>query len=308
MMMTPKSIVLSATVIATLVCGYAFVQVSHGQESAAKRVLMDFNSEGEPAWVAVNDGVMGGVSEGRVARRDGRMQFTGDVSLENNGGFASTRTRGRQYDLSAYEGFVVRLRGDGKKYDFTVRTDLFIPGGYYRFGFETRAGEWQDVRMPFDTFRATSFGRDVAGAPAMNTGDIRSVGFIISDKQTGEFALEVEEIAVYGGASGSGADTRDEAQRALAILELAIERGVPLFNDGQPGACAAVYEVAARSLLDLTDGAISERGRALLRTALRGLERTDAPTERAWILRRALDQVWLELDPPQPEVDGEKIA
>lgn len=69
-----------------------------------------------------------------------------------------------------------------------------------------------------------------------------------------------------------------------AVIALAIDRGVPLFNAGNPGACAAVYEVAAAGLL--ANPTLPEPARAPLLAAL-GAEGT--PAERAWSLRRGLD-------------------
>ena len=55
------------------------------------RTLFDFaKPDAAQAWQPVNDGVMGGVSDGRFRITDrGTMEFLGTLSLENNGGFAS---------------------------------------------------------------------------------------------------------------------------------------------------------------------------------------------------------------------------
>ncbi len=42
-------------------------------------------------WRAINDGVMGGISAGRMVGIDYGLSFEGELSLENNGGFASVR-------------------------------------------------------------------------------------------------------------------------------------------------------------------------------------------------------------------------
>jgi hypothetical protein len=63
----------------------------------ALRPLLDFaGPEAAQQWQAVNDGVMGGVSDGRFKITDaGTLEFSGTLSLENNGGFASVRTSAR---------------------------------------------------------------------------------------------------------------------------------------------------------------------------------------------------------------------
>ena len=60
--------------------------------------LFDFTEvESAREWQSVNDGVMGGVSEGKFKIIDKKtMEFFGTLSLENNGGFASVRTRGKR--------------------------------------------------------------------------------------------------------------------------------------------------------------------------------------------------------------------
>ncbi len=66
-------------------------------------------------WQAVNDGVMGGVSDGRFRITDRQtLEFYGTLSLENNGGFASVRSRPRALGLQAGDTLVARVRGDGR--------------------------------------------------------------------------------------------------------------------------------------------------------------------------------------------------
>lgn len=94
------------------------------------RVLFCISSNGVPsgpAWGALDDVVMGGVSASSfqispTAGEDGGPVglFKGYVSTDNNGGFASIRSRNFEpvQDLSAYEGFEFRLKGDGHRFKF----------------------------------------------------------------------------------------------------------------------------------------------------------------------------------------------
>lgn len=88
------------------------------------------------------------------------------------------------------------------------------------------------------------------------------------------------------------------------LIELAIERGVPLFNDGQSAACAAIYEVAASSLLDGFPEELSDNMRATLRSALGEMRTTRDSSRRAWILRHALDDVYRSLRERDMEMTG----
>ncbi|MEM7585258.1 MAG: fasciclin domain-containing protein [Acidobacteriota bacterium] len=93
-----------------------------------------------------------------------------------------------------------------------------------------------------------------------------------------------------------------EVMASKELIELAIERGVPLFNAGQATACAAVYEVAATSLADGYHDEVSDSMRARLRTAIDKSRTTRDASRRAWILRYALDDVHDSLG------DGMKMA
>jgi len=85
-------------------------------------------------------------------------------------------------------------------------------------------------------------------------------------------------------------------EAARAVIELAISRGVPLFNSGQPSACAAIYEVAAESLLKSHSNALGDKNRSALRNALKKIRDVDEdPSQQAWTLRRALDKVYESL-------------
>ena len=84
---------------------------THAQE----RVLFQFDKpEAGTAWMTVNDGVMGGRSDGRFRINENkRLEFYGNLSLENNGGFASVRARGNHLKLGSKEVVVARVRGVG---------------------------------------------------------------------------------------------------------------------------------------------------------------------------------------------------
>ena len=78
-------------------------------------MLFDFSKpDAAKAWQTVNDGVMGGVSDGKVRITEKNLEFYGTLSLENNGGFASVRSKAAKMDLSKYDGLVFKVRGDGQ--------------------------------------------------------------------------------------------------------------------------------------------------------------------------------------------------
>ena len=144
----------------------------------------------------VNDGVMGGVSEGRYKITENKtMEFYGTLSLENNGGFASVRSRPTEVNLKAGDSVAFRVRGDGREYS----VNLYVPrdtGRYsYRQTFKTKKGEWVEVRLPVDKFFATFHGR-VFPEQKLDPSKVNSVGFHLGDKKAGPFKLEVDWVKV----------------------------------------------------------------------------------------------------------------
>ena len=160
--------------------------------------LLDFDDPADVAlWRPVDDVVMGGVSRSAFEQAEpGVARFRGNVSLENFGGFASVRTPPREWDTAGAEAFVLRVRGDGKTYKFTIRTGDGLDGIQYQQRFAATAGTWSDVRLPVSDFVATFRGRKVPFAPSLDPAKVRALGLTISDKQAGPFELLVDRIAI----------------------------------------------------------------------------------------------------------------
>ena len=169
---------------------------STNTETKAKPTIDYKNQTEKLKWRSVNDGVMGGKSEGKYYFSEANnLMFRGEISLKNNGGFASIRSYGEQYDLSKSKGMEVTFRGDGRTYYFTARA-----GGNSRLAYwsplKTKAGEWMTVKVPFTSFYATSFGRKIPKLK-LNTSKISSFGFMLYDKKDDTFSLEVKSIKSY---------------------------------------------------------------------------------------------------------------
>jgi monofunctional biosynthetic peptidoglycan transglycosylase len=145
------------------------------------------------SWQAIDDVVMGGVSasSARVTEQ-GTVQFSGRVSLENNGGFASIRSADRRLDLSGGTGVALRVRGDGKRYKLSLRTGGGFDGVQYQAPFDTTANQWQVVPLPFEAFEPRWRGRLVPDAPALDPAAVLSIGVVIADRQAGPFSLELD--------------------------------------------------------------------------------------------------------------------
>ena len=91
------------------------------------------------------------------------------------------------------------------------------------------------------------------------------------------------------------------------VLALAIDRGVPLYNDGHAEACAAIYEVAAHSVIALSGDALHTRDRQVLVSALERAEKMNGAKLKAWELRRAFDKVLHSEEPAMTTRESGKI-
>jgi len=161
--------------------------------------IFDFskaNSESE--WTIVNDGVMGGISRSQFkVYEDETAVFNGIVSLENNGGFASVRTVPQKFELNDYNGIILRVKGDGLQYKFRLRTDGNFDGVAYSKNFRTVENEWIEIKLPFDEFSPQFRGRILSSVKSVDPADIKQIGILIADKQTGEFNLIIDWIRAY---------------------------------------------------------------------------------------------------------------
>jgi monofunctional biosynthetic peptidoglycan transglycosylase len=156
-------------------------------------VLMLIALELDPeAWYSINDGVMGGVSIGAMAVSPDGLVFEGDLSLENNGGFASVRRR-VDADLSAATGLQLSVRGDSRTYQVRLRQDERFDGIAWRAEFSA-SNQWQTVTLDFADFEPVFRGRRVIDAGPVVPSKIRQLGFMVADKTPGPFRLEIGAI------------------------------------------------------------------------------------------------------------------
>lgn len=158
--------------------------------------LLDFaGPDTAQKWQAVNDGVMGGVSDGRFKITEEKtLEFFGTLSLENNGGFASVRTKPMDLGIKAGDTIVARVKGDGREYVLNIYTKSRRMAFSYRAPLPTTKDEWTEVEIPLADFIPTAFGRQVQGMGPVEPEQINGLGFMLSDKKPGEFAMQVEWV------------------------------------------------------------------------------------------------------------------
>lgn len=143
-------------------------------------------------WQIINDGVMGGVSRSEVLPAGQGMLFRGQLSLENNGGFASIR-RCFAEEFAGVALFRLKVRGDGRGYQFRLRAGDAPDGIAWRCLFVTD-GSVQVVELPLTSFEPVIRGRIVSNAGDLNPADIHWLGFMLADGKPGAFDLQVMTI------------------------------------------------------------------------------------------------------------------
>ncbi|MDP4537897.1 CIA30 family protein [Alkalimonas collagenimarina] len=144
----------------------------------------------------VHDTVMGGRSRGfvePVAEPVG-LRFYGELSLANNGGFASAQFRlAEALPVFDYNRITLHLAADGRAYQLRLKTP-FIPGGVaYVANFQT------SVDQPSYDFQPNSFvgqfrGRRVRNLPPLNFADVSHISVMLADKNSGEFDIILYSI------------------------------------------------------------------------------------------------------------------
>ncbi len=156
-------------------------------------VIFDFQKDSDiNNWNVVDDVVMGGRSYGEfVLSPKGHGVFQGSVSLENNGGFSSIRYRFSQSEISTYSKFIIRLKGDGKKYQFRVKDSS---RNYYSFiTYITTSNDWQTYEIPFDQMYPSFRGRRL-NRSNFSGEVVEEIGFLIGNKKAEDFKLEIDKI------------------------------------------------------------------------------------------------------------------
>ena len=156
-------------------------------------IIVDFSTGSDRSnWNIVNDIVMGGNSTGKFyINSEGNGVFKGVVSLANSGGFASVRYRFRQTEISGYTKFVIRLKGDGKRYQLRVKSST--PNFHSYIKYFTTSKDWQIVEITLNELYPSFRGRKL-NQPAFSGEKIEEIGFLVGNKKAEDFKLEIDKI------------------------------------------------------------------------------------------------------------------
>ncbi|MFN3998425.1 CIA30 family protein [Algoriphagus sp.] len=156
-------------------------------------VLFDFSSTSDwSVWEIENDVVMGGISTSQLTRsEEGYGVFIGKVSLENDGGFASIQYHFSQKNITGFTKAVIRLKGDGKGYQFRIKADLKERADYI-YTFKT-TGEWETIEILLNKMEPSYRGNKL-NQPNFNADQIQEARFMIGNGRSESFRLEIDKI------------------------------------------------------------------------------------------------------------------
>lgn len=164
--------------------------------------IFDFSiADSALGWSVVNDTVMGGVSSGQLAMEDGLMIFSGELSLANNGGFASVRsplieprsTQSSNVSWADRSGPRIVVQGDGRTWTVEVRTD--DESGGWIATLPTSPDTITDVTIPWTSFEPVTRFLDPRDAvEPLDPSRIVSIAFYLVDGIEGPFRLGIRSI------------------------------------------------------------------------------------------------------------------
>lgn len=172
-------------------CALVMVLCVENKES----VIYNFKSKKSiENWYIVDDGVMGGLSQGKISLNSSNIGvYSGTVRTENNGGFSSIRYECDSIDVSIYTHIVLKVKGDGKSYQFRIKESPNQRFSYIT-NFET-TGKWQTIKLPLKEFYPSYRGYRLR-RPNFNGKYIQEIAFLISAKTKSFFTLEIEYISL----------------------------------------------------------------------------------------------------------------
>ena len=158
-----------------------------------ENIIFDFNNNSNlKRWNVVDDGVMGGLSKGKLVINDeGHALYSGFVTTDNNGGFSSVRHNFDSKDVSNYNYVVLKVKGDGKPYQFRIKENISQRFSFIQT-FET-TGEWELIKIPFKDFYPSFRGYKL-NRPNFKGESIEEIAFLIGNNKKEDFKLIIDSI------------------------------------------------------------------------------------------------------------------
>lgn len=158
-------------------------------------LIFEFNLNTDiTSWKIVNDVVMGGKSESNFyLDQRGNGTFEGHVSLDSNGGFCSVKYIFEPITINKNKFICILLKGDGKKYQFRVKSHRVDPHSYV-YSFQTST-DWQTIKIPISELHPTFRGRKL-DIPNYDGSNLEEIAFLIGNKKEEIYQLHIARIEV----------------------------------------------------------------------------------------------------------------
>ena len=188
-----KKILFANCLALLFACELPNVENSSAKLIEGEVIMENFDSNNLLNWNIVNDSVMGGRSQATLKLINNTYaNFKGYLSLQNNGGFSSIRAY-YPPDLTNVKSIVLKVRGDGRKYNFRIRGNT-QSWASYTHSFDTVEGEWNEIELKIDDFYPVYRGYTLKNMPQLSEVIIKEIGIMLSDKIEGSFSIEIDWI------------------------------------------------------------------------------------------------------------------
>ena len=158
-------------------------------------MIFDFTKEADILqWYILDDGVMGGLSQGNfIINKDGNCEYTGRISLDNNGGFSSLRYRCGPTEIGENSHLVLKIKGDGNSYQIRLKNSISDSHSYV-YSFET-SKEWETIKIPINEMYASFRGRKL-NMPQFDYSKFEELTILYGNKKEENFKLEIDFISL----------------------------------------------------------------------------------------------------------------
>ena len=155
--------------------------------------LFDFSASADISnWRIIDDGVMGGRSQGNFhINNDGHGHFTGNVSLENNGGFSSLRFSFKEMKVNDFSKICIVLKGDQRNYQVRLKSSRYDRHSYTKS--ISTSGEWQTIEILMSEMIPTFRGRQL-NMPNYPGEQLAEFAILIGNKRAEQFNIELDTI------------------------------------------------------------------------------------------------------------------
>ncbi|KAK9814216.1 hypothetical protein WJX72_002437 [[Myrmecia] bisecta] len=206
-------------------------------DGAPCEVLSMRSADDLAKWDRLDDVIMGGQSGSALQPADDGSGaiWTGNLIIEG-GGFCGARTKALDLNLEAFDGIYLRVKGDGQTFKLNLKTadQEATPESTYQATFDTIAGEWAIVKLPWREFVPVKRARYEANAPALDPAKVRQLGLVLSRFEFNGLPNPRYKPGKFELLIGGGIQAYKEGRPALVMVSSAgVERNALIGDDAE---------------------------------------------------------------------------